>query len=185
MPSWSSGRSLPADTFSAEQHSSCRKHNHKHHETNSFHLNLAFDTSTLRIRSTSFDDSDVEKECYICYEGDHPIKGPIILPCKCPRYVHKVCLNEWRRRNQGFRRNNCQFCYKRYYYLPWLTEHEQRKATSFHIWLLSSFALVFMLFVWAIAFLLRVRHDAKTILESSHPPMPPAVEAVLGAIPVR
>ena len=57
-------------------------------------------------------------ECRICFENISTIENPLISPCLCngtSKYVHKGCIQRWRRENMtsiAFRR--CQECH--FYY---------------------------------------------------------------------
>ena len=41
-----------------------------------------------------------EKRCRLCLEGDD---GPLVQPCACrgtAKFIHKACLEKWRRTSQ-------------------------------------------------------------------------------------
>ena len=44
------------------------------------------------------------KECRICFTHEETDDNPLISPCQCngtSKFVHKLCLNEWRNFNRG------------------------------------------------------------------------------------
>lgn len=44
------------------------------------------------------------KECRICFTHEETDNNPLISPCQCngtSKFVHKLCLNEWRNFNRG------------------------------------------------------------------------------------
>ena len=61
------------------------------------------------------DSSFNNAECRICFENDSTFENPLISPCLCSgtsKYVHKCCIQRWRRENMtsiAFRR--CQECH--------------------------------------------------------------------------
>ncbi len=58
--------------------------------------------------------SDEIKECRICFTEEETEENPFISPCKCrgtSKYVHKLCLNQWRNFNREREAwNKCMEC---------------------------------------------------------------------------
>lgn len=57
---------------------------------------------------------NIDTTCYFCLEG-RKTNDILMMPCECPRLVHKSCLAKWRSTKNGTTEEKyCRFCHCSY-----------------------------------------------------------------------